>query len=447
MPKTLFILFFLCSSFLYADKKVEVFSKNIDTNGSIIHARNNVVVLYDDMYISANSATFDKDAGIIELFGKVSVLKNAEYYSMGEYFMLNTKEKTKEFRPFFFQEHDDDLWLSSREAKAKEKKYELYSGVVSSCNAQDPDWTIQFSSGYYDSENQWMQLYNARLYAGDIPVMYLPYFAYPTDTTRRTGLLIPRYGISEDEGLIYEQPIYIAESANWDVEILPQLRTKRGYGLYSKIRFVDSKKSKGSITFGGFQEKEAYQKKFNLKNDKHYGIEFDYEHRGFLKTWLDWDVQGKSGIFSDITLLNDVEYLNVKKNDTLAYATTSQVTSKVNVFLNQNEDYYGSYAKYFIDLSVNNNSETIQNLPTLQYHHYINTLLEEHFFYSFDYRGDNFYRPEGKSAFQNELRIPLSLQFPLFDEFLTLSVRENLYTSQINFYGKDKDLSNFEYSS
>jgi lipopolysaccharide assembly outer membrane protein LptD (OstA) len=43
-----------------------------------------------------------------------------------------------------------------------------------------------------------MQMYNARLYAGSVPVFYLPYFAYPTDTTRRTGLLRPTFGFSSD---------------------------------------------------------------------------------------------------------------------------------------------------------------------------------------------------------------------------------------------------------
>ncbi len=442
------LLLTLVFSGLYAQKKVEVFSANMDTNGSYVKADNDVVVLYDGMYLSAQSASFDRDSGVIELYGNVNALRGADYYAMGDYLMLNTKENIRQFRPFFFQEHTDELWISARSAKTEEEEYELHTGVVSSCNPQDPDWTLRFSSGYYDGDNQWMQLYNARLYAGSVPVFYLPYIAYPTDTTRRTGLLRPTFGFSGDEGFMYQQPIYIAESPQWDIELLPQIRNHRGHGLYSKFRFVDSKNSNGSITVGGFAEKSSYQEEFDLKNDEHYGAELFYQHQGFLQTWFDWDVQGSSGIYSDVTYLNDVEYLNLKKNDSLDYATTSQVTSKINLFLNQSEDYYGMYGKYFIDLNKDSNADTIQNLPILQYHRYLNTLWNDHFFYSLNYRGNSYYREEGKNAFQNEMTIPLGLQFPLLDEYLTLSFSENIHASHIGFHGPDDVvLPSNEYSS
>jgi len=431
----------------YAEKKVEVFSENMDTNGSIVRTDGDVVVLYDGMYISAESATFDKEAGVIELSGNISVLKGSEYFAMGEYLMLNTKEETKQFSPFFFQEHTEELWMSARSAKSITNNFALQSGVVSSCSPQNPDWTIRFTSGSFDSEEQWMQMYNARLYAGDIPVFYLPYFAYSTDTSRRTGLLLPTVGLSNSEGFLYQQPIYIAEYDDWDLEILPQVRTERGSGLYSILRFADSPNSRGSFVLGGFKEYQSYLEEFDLKNEKHYGAEFDYIHEDFLKTWFDWDLEGSSGIYADTTYLSDVEYLNLKEDDTLNYATSSQVTSKVNLFLNQHDDYFGLYAKYFIDLNQDSNENTIQNLPILHYRRYLDTLFQDHFLYSFDYRGSNYYREGNKNAFQNELKVPLDFQFSLLDEYLTLTMSENLYASQISFYGPENTIASAGYNS
>lgn len=431
----LLVLLLCMSALVQADKKVEVFATSIDTNGTYLKANDDVVVLYDGLYVSAESATYDRNSEVLELYGNVVALQGSQYYAMGDYLMLNTLEESRQFRPFFFQQHSDNLWISARSAKSKAEEYELHSGVVSSCNPQDPDWTVRFSSGYYDDEDQWMQLYNARLYAGEIPLFYVPYFAYPTDTTRRTGLLRPTFGLSSDEGFMYQQPIYIAEDPQWDLELLPQIRTKRGRGIYSRFRFVDSPKSTGSIVLGGFKEESSYLEEFNLKNEKHYGAEFDYQHRDFLKTWFDWGISGSSGIYSDITYLNDVEYLNLKENDSLNYSTDSQVTSKVNLFLNQSEDYFGSYFKYFIDLNKETNADTIQRLPAVQYHHYLNTFFDDHLMYSIDYRGTNFYRETRKGAIQNELSVPLDLQFSLFDEYMTLTLSENLYASHISFYG------------
>ena len=100
---------------------------------------------------------------------------------------------------------------------------------------------MEFSSTDYNSDTKWLNIYNARLYVGDILVFYSPYFGYSSDNTRRTGLLMPSVGFSADEGIYYEQPIYIAEQNWWDLELKPQIRTNRGYGGYSTFRFVDSK--------------------------------------------------------------------------------------------------------------------------------------------------------------------------------------------------------------
>lgn len=436
MLRTVFLLLCVVLS-AAAEKKVELFATNLDTNSSFVKASKDVVVLYEDMYISAETASYSKESGILELYGNISVLKGAQYFAMGDYLMLNTQEQTRQFRPFFFQDHADELWMSAQSAKTKKEEYELTKGIASSCNPQNPDWTLRFSSGYYDEEEQWMQLYNARLYAGEVPVFYLPYIAYPTDTTRRTGLLRPNFGLSGDEGFMYKQPLYIAEDPQWDLEIVPQSRAKRGKGLYTTLRFVDSQKSSGSLVVGGFREKESYQKEFNLRNEEHYGIDFDYQHRDVLNTWFDWSPQGSSALYADITYLNDVEYLNLKQNDSLNYATQAQVASRVNLYLNQSENFFGSYFRYYIDLNKKSNSDTIQNLPILHYHHALNTFLDDHLLYSVDYRGTNFYRETRKNAMQNEVTIPLDLQFSLFDEYLTLTLSENIYASHLNFYGSD----------
>ena len=441
------LLFLFLSLSLYADKKVEVFATTVDTNGSYLKASDEVVVLYDGMYLSAQTATYDKNTEILELYGQVHALKDAQYYAMGDYLLLDTQRETRQFRPFFLQEYQDKLWISARSAKSIDQEYELHTGLVSSCNPQEPDWTLRFSSGYYDGEDQWMQLYNARLYAGEVPVFYFPYIAYPTDTTRRTGLLRPTFGLSAEEGFMYEQGIFIAEDPQWDLELLPQVRTKRGEGLYNTFRFVDSPGSFGSITVGGFQEKKSYQEQFNLLHDKHYGVEFDYEHRGFLGHWFNTNIQGDSGIYSDITYLNDVEYLNLQKNDTLEYSINSQVTSRINLFLNQSENYFGMYSKYFIDLNKESNAATIQNLPELHYHSYLNTLLDDSFLYLVDYRGSNFYREEGKNATQHELNVPLDLQFTLLDEYLTLTLSENIYATGISFHGPNDNVASKGYDT
>lgn len=65
--------------------------------------------------------------------------------------------------------------------------------------------------------------------------------------------------------MYYEQPIYIAPYENWDLELNPQIKTDRGFGLYSTLRFIDSPYSIGEVNLGAFRENSSYYHDENLK--------------------------------------------------------------------------------------------------------------------------------------------------------------------------------------
>ena len=162
-------------------------------------------------------------------------------------------------------EQTANVWLSGEQSSAIDENVSVRSGVMSGCDPNDPLWKMEFTSSDYNSDTMWLDIYNARLYIYDIPVFYTPYFGYSLDTTSRTGVLPPLIGLSEKEGFYYEQALYIAESSWWDMEFKPQVRTKRGSGLYGEFRFVDSKVSKGTLNYGYFRERDDYFTKRSLQ--------------------------------------------------------------------------------------------------------------------------------------------------------------------------------------
>ena len=252
MRKLLFLLF-LTFTYLLASDKVEIYaSKLTSSDKGIINASGGVSVLYKDYVITANRARYDKRTGALELFKNIRVNYAGKYKVLGEYAKLNIAKKERLFKPFYMLDKRSDVWMSAGSGNANKEEIDISEGTVSGCNPLDPLWTMEFSSSDYNTESKWINLYNMRLYLYDIPVLYTPYFGYSLDTTRRTGLLKPSIGLSNDEGFYYQQPIYIAEQNWWDLEILPQIRTSRGAGIYTNFRFVDSKVSHGEFKMGYF---------------------------------------------------------------------------------------------------------------------------------------------------------------------------------------------------
>jgi len=433
----LLFLFFL--TVLQATEPVEFYARHLDQNGSRVIAEGDVLIIYQDAYLTADKAIYDQNSSILELYGHVVTLKGSEYQLTGDYVKIDMKENRRQISPFYMLEKKSQLWLSAQKTSTCESIYEIDGGLVSGCDPENPMWEIYFSSSDYNAETKWLNLYNARFHIGGIPVLYLPYFGYSTDTTRRSGLLIPSVGLSGSEGVYYEQPLYIVVGDAADIEIKPQTRSSRGSGLYSTLRFVDSRDSKGALTLGYFQEKERYFQENSLQNDRHYGFDFNYENSKVFKNWFGLDLEGQSGLYIDAHWMNDVDYINLASSDTIDNVTSNQVFSRANLFYNEDDNYYGGYMKYYLELDPKKQLQresTIQKLPTLQYHHYLDAFLEQHLFYTLNMSANNFARDLGKKGAEITTDLPLTLQTALFDEYVNVAYKAKLHGRMIDFRGE-----------
>ncbi|MDD5400798.1 MAG: LPS-assembly protein LptD [Sulfurimonas sp.] len=436
----LFIFLIIFAVYAAGDNRVEIYATKMDTKDNIITAEGEVVIVYQDYYLSAKRAIYDRNSGELELFENIRASQGVNIKLLGEYAKLNIAEKERTFKPFYMLEKKSDVWLSGVKGYAKDTDINVKSGLMSGCDPNNPLWKMEFTSSDYDTDTMWLSLYNARIYIYDILVFYTPYFGYSLDTTRRTGLLPPMVGLSSKEGFFYEQSLYIAEQNWWDLELRPQIRSNRGSGLYSTFRFVDSEISKGFLTAGYFKEKEEYFLENKLGNQEHYGFKFLYENSDVINQWFNTNFKGQSGLYMDIVNMNDVDYINLSSHDTTKNATAKQLLSRINLFYNTDNDYFGAYFKHYKDLTLDSNEKTLQNLPALHYHRYLDTLLDNHLLYSTDIKSNNYYRNVGKSAVQTDLNIPLTLQTSLFDESLNIAYKTNLYVQHTSFKGEEESL-------
>lgn len=443
----LLLLFIIAFSSIIADDKVGVYATTIETKDNIVKADGEVVVTYRDYHLSAKRAIYNRNSGELELFDDIRATQGESVKLLGEYAKLNIAQKERVFKPFYMLEKNSNVWLSGGEGYSKDNDLHVESGIVSGCDPNNPLWKMEFTSSDYNSETMWLNLYNARLYIYDILVFYPPYFGYSLDTARRSGLLPPMVGLSNKEGFYYEQPIFIAEQNWWDLEIKPQIRANRGAGVYSTFRFVDSSISKGSLTAGYFKEKESYFLDSSLANKKHYGFNFLYENSDFANQWFDTSFEGQSGLYMDIVNMNDVDYINLSTNDTTKNVTATQLLSRVNTFYNTDNDYIGAYFKYYKDLTLDSNENTLQNLPSIHYHRYLDSFLDNYFLYNIDVKSNNYYRDVGKNAIQTDINIPLTLQTSLFDEFMNVSYKSYIYAQHTAFNAKENIVTADEYNN
>ena len=425
------VIYFIFLGFLFSkDLPLDIFAKKVDAKDGKIEAKGNVVIIYNGYYIESDRAVYDKNSSILELFGNIGFIKDSSYTVLSDYALFDLANKKIFSKPFFFIEHENGVWISAKESRAKEDEFDLKKSLVSSCNPSDPDWKLAFTSGNYDNKRKWVNLYNVRLYAKNIPILYSPYIGFSTSKERKSGLLIPEFGISNKEGFVYIQPIYIAIDPKWDLEFDPQIRTDRGKGLYVTYRFVDTPFSEGYFKTGFFKEKDSYFQEEELKNNKHKGYEIFYQRDALITKIGEED--RRDGFYLDFKYLNDIDYLNLQKEGSRE-DFDSIVTSRLNYYYNKYDHYIGFYSRYFIDTTKIDNDSTLQILPKLQYHKYNSSLIFKNLLYSIDYKFTNYYRQEGVEAIQHELNLPVGIYFNIFNDYIGLSASENIYLTYVDY--------------
>ena len=139
---------------------------------------------------------------------------------------------------------DARYWLNTRRATGQarrvtqtaEGQYQLFRADYSTCPAAHRAWDITAKQIDLNRETGRGQAHDAVLHAGGVPIFYFPYFDFPIDDRRQSGLLYPTFGSSTAGGLEYVQPYYWNIAPNRDATISPHLFTRRGLGLNAQYR-------------------------------------------------------------------------------------------------------------------------------------------------------------------------------------------------------------------
>src|SRR5690606_26878801 len=114
----------------------------------------------------------------------------------------------------------------------------LYGATYSTCPPEDRSWELRARRIDVDTAEGMGVAHNAVLRVGKVPVLYVPWFPFPVDDRRRTGLLYPGIGSSGRNGFDYRQPIYLNLAPNYDMTLTPRIMTKRGFQLGTQFRYL-----------------------------------------------------------------------------------------------------------------------------------------------------------------------------------------------------------------
>ncbi|CAH9064304.1 LPS-assembly protein LptD [Pseudoalteromonas holothuriae] len=197
----------------------------------------NVVINTHKMSLFASSALIDKKQGLLnatgplryqDLFSDVNAnalyadLDNTEISLLGADYQLTQQLG-----------HGGAEKLS-----ASQSKISLINSSFTTCPAQQPFWELEADSITLSKYEGWGETRNAVLKILNTPVLYIPYFTFPIDDRRKSGLLMPKIAPSSRYGLEIVLPYYWNIAPNFDATLSPRYMSNQGVQLNSEFRYL-----------------------------------------------------------------------------------------------------------------------------------------------------------------------------------------------------------------
>ena len=110
--------------------------------------------------------------------------------------------------------------------------------AYTTCAPESDAWYLRASHITFDYDKGKGTAANTRLWLGYVPIFYSPWFQFPIDDHRHSGLLFPTFAQTVNTGTDLQVPVYINLAPNYDLLITPRLMSKRGLQINNDFRYL-----------------------------------------------------------------------------------------------------------------------------------------------------------------------------------------------------------------
>jgi LPS-assembly protein len=203
-----------------------------------VNLEGDITIRQEDIYMRADTATFDNDTGNAELDGNIQVRKtgmllvgtDAQVQNAGEHTSINNAS---------YVLHEDNIRGTAEVITYTDTEgiITIDNGAFTRCEPGNNSWVIDGESITLNQTTGRGVARNVKLRIGNTPVLYLPVITFPINDERATGFLAPTFGSTRDGGLDVSTPYYLNLAPNYDVTLTPRVMTDRGVMLGMEGRY------------------------------------------------------------------------------------------------------------------------------------------------------------------------------------------------------------------
>lgn len=165
------------------------------------------------------------------------------------------------------------------------------------CPPGDNSWLLEADKIKIDGEEEWGELWGAKLRVADIPIFYIPYMTIPVTSKRKSGFLFPTFSTSTTNGIELAVPYYWNIAPEYAFTLTPHYMSARGMFLKSKFEYLAGDAQQGQLDIEYLQDDD----KVTGSPNRHL---MSWSHQGAINE--NWRVLANYIDVSDNNYFNDL---------------------------------------------------------------------------------------------------------------------------------------------
>jgi LPS-assembly protein len=200
----------------------------------------NVVVRQGQQQIEAHRVTANEKEQTADIEGPITI-NESETLFRGQRAFINRETGAAIIEDGQFVLYASRLRGSAERIDRDENQVmSLTEGQFTQCEPGNESWTLKGSAIKIDPVAQQGSIRNMRLELGGVPVIYLPYWTFPTGDASKSGFLYPSLSLEQNYGIKdIAVPYYFNLAPNADLIVAPRYINDRGAMLELEARHLN----------------------------------------------------------------------------------------------------------------------------------------------------------------------------------------------------------------
>ncbi len=279
-----------------------------DRDLGVVVASGHVEVSQDERVLRSDTLTYNERTKTVSASGNVALLDPSGNVAFADYMEVTDDLKNGVIRNIKMLLVDKSR-VAGVEATRKGPIDTFDKGVYTPCRPcaknklAPPIWQLKANRIVHDNDAHQIDYHDAWMEIFGVPVIYTPYFSTPDPTVKRkSGFLMPTFGISSNLGFQYQQPYFWAIAPDKDATISPIINTGAPPVLVGEYR--------QRVTGGKFTVNAAATD-INLSDYSSNVAETGTNFEGYLFTEGKFDLTDNWRTGFDVNLTTDPAFLRL----------------------------------------------------------------------------------------------------------------------------------------